>query len=197
MPESTVRDVYNAVTAITDPEVPAYLKPLVNSVDATKAYDAFSGFKDVARSYDRGSRYSPQTAHESGGRARRVHQKPFALSAYLTQVAVPVEGSPRRLPETTAASSSSCQLRRLPVAAATAAAASGSGDGSSSDCQQQRLPSASQQLAGALGQLRQAAWQGHRHQQCLITRARRVTDGDDEVLSVPCSCTLWPIRTWP
>jgi len=50
VPESTVMDVYNAVAAITDPGVPAYLKSLVNSADAEKAYDAFLEFKDVVKS---------------------------------------------------------------------------------------------------------------------------------------------------
>ena len=34
VPESTIMDVYNSVSSITDSGVPAYLKSLVNGVDA-------------------------------------------------------------------------------------------------------------------------------------------------------------------
>merc|ERR1712023_102442 len=49
VPESTVMDVYNSVSSITDPGVPAYLKSLVNGADAEKAYAAFLEFKDVVK----------------------------------------------------------------------------------------------------------------------------------------------------
>jgi len=49
VPESMVMDVYKSVSAITDPEVPAYLKSLVNGPDADKAYKAFLEFKDVVK----------------------------------------------------------------------------------------------------------------------------------------------------
>merc|ERR1712072_1209718 len=49
VPESTVMDVYNSVSSITDPGVPAYLKSLVNGADADKAYSAFLTFKDVVK----------------------------------------------------------------------------------------------------------------------------------------------------
>jgi len=49
VPESTVMDVYNSVSAITDPGVPAYMKSLVNGADADKAYSAFLTFKDVVK----------------------------------------------------------------------------------------------------------------------------------------------------
>jgi len=49
VPESTVMDVYNSVSSITDPGVPAYLKSLVNGVDADAAYSAFLTFKDVVK----------------------------------------------------------------------------------------------------------------------------------------------------
>merc|ERR1711939_641789 len=49
VPESTVMDVYNAVSGITDPGVPAYMKSLVNGADAEKAYSAFLTFKDVVK----------------------------------------------------------------------------------------------------------------------------------------------------
>jgi len=50
VPESTVMDVYNAVSGITDSGVPAYLKSTVNGADAEKAYSAFLEFKDVVKS---------------------------------------------------------------------------------------------------------------------------------------------------
>merc|ERR1712207_119303 len=49
VPESTVMDVYNSVSSITDPKVPAYLKSLVNGADAEKAYSALMTFKDVVK----------------------------------------------------------------------------------------------------------------------------------------------------
>merc|ERR1711869_116117 len=49
VPESTVMDVYNAVSGITDAGVPPYLKSLVNGGDAEKAYSAFLAFKDVVK----------------------------------------------------------------------------------------------------------------------------------------------------
>merc|ERR1719389_372565 len=49
VPESTVMDVYNAVSQITDPGVPAYMKSLVNGQDAEKAYEALLKFKDVVK----------------------------------------------------------------------------------------------------------------------------------------------------
>merc|ERR1711881_473462 len=49
VPESTVMDAYNAVSGITDPGAPAYLKSLVNGADAEKAYSAFLEFKDVVK----------------------------------------------------------------------------------------------------------------------------------------------------
>merc|ERR1712228_1149955 len=49
VPESTVMDVYNSVSSVTDAGVPAYLKSLVNGADAEKAYAAFLEFKDVVK----------------------------------------------------------------------------------------------------------------------------------------------------
>merc|ERR1712013_319413 len=49
VPEATVMDVYNAVSDITDPGVPAYLKSLVKAEDADKAYAALLEFKDVVK----------------------------------------------------------------------------------------------------------------------------------------------------
>ena len=42
-------DVYNDVSAITDPGVRAYMKSLVNGADAEKAHSAFLAFKDVVK----------------------------------------------------------------------------------------------------------------------------------------------------
>merc|ERR550532_2199632 len=50
VPESQVMDVYNAVKDIMDPQVPAYMKSLVNGPDAEKAYEGFLAFKDVVKS---------------------------------------------------------------------------------------------------------------------------------------------------
>lgn len=47
VPKDKVMDVYNAVSDITDPGVPAYMKSLVNGADAEKAYRGFLEFKDV------------------------------------------------------------------------------------------------------------------------------------------------------
>nr|AET21349.1 chloroplast soluble peridinin-chlorophyll a-binding protein precursor [Symbiodinium sp. clade B isolate HIAp] len=47
VPKQKVMDVYDAVSDITDPKVPAYMKSLVNGADAEKAYQGFLEFKDV------------------------------------------------------------------------------------------------------------------------------------------------------
>jgi len=47
VPKAKVMDVYNAVSDITDPAVPAYMKSLVKGADAEKAYKGFLEFKDV------------------------------------------------------------------------------------------------------------------------------------------------------
>merc|ERR1712139_485862 len=49
VPESTVMNVYNSVSSITDSGVPAYLKSTVNGADAEKAYAGFLEFKDVVK----------------------------------------------------------------------------------------------------------------------------------------------------
>ena len=49
VPEKMVMDVYDSVSAITDPGVPAYMKSLVNGADAEKAYEGFLAFKDVVK----------------------------------------------------------------------------------------------------------------------------------------------------
>merc|ERR1712008_17612 len=49
VPESSVMDVYNSVSSITDSGVPAYLNSLVKAGDADAAYSAFLAFKDVVK----------------------------------------------------------------------------------------------------------------------------------------------------
>jgi len=65
VPESTVMDVYKSVSAITDPQVPAYLKSSVNAADADKAYSAFLKFKDVVKA-SQVSSPGPATVAPSG-----------------------------------------------------------------------------------------------------------------------------------
>merc|ERR1712014_554961 len=62
VPEATVMDVYNSVSGITDPGIPAYLKSLVNGADAEKAYAAFLEFKDVVKKNQVSSAGSPASA---------------------------------------------------------------------------------------------------------------------------------------
>merc|ERR1712224_103541 len=66
VPESTVMDVYNAVSGITDSGVPAYLKSTVNGADAEKAYSAFLAFKDVVKSNQVSSAAGPASAPSDG-----------------------------------------------------------------------------------------------------------------------------------
>ena len=47
--QPTVRDVYNSVSAITDSDLPAYLKSTVNGATAEKAYSVSLPFKDVVK----------------------------------------------------------------------------------------------------------------------------------------------------
>merc|ERR1712207_50790 len=49
VPESTVMDVYNSVSSITDSGVPAYLKSLASGAEADRAYSGFLEFKDVVK----------------------------------------------------------------------------------------------------------------------------------------------------
>merc|ERR1712226_1797844 len=62
VPESSVMDVYNAVSGITDAGVPAYLKSTVSGADADKAYSAFLEFKDVVKSQQVSSAAGPASA---------------------------------------------------------------------------------------------------------------------------------------
>merc|ERR1712190_283623 len=62
VPESTVMDVYNSVSSVTDPGVPAYLKSLVNGADAEKAYAGFLEFKDVVKKNQVSSAGAPASA---------------------------------------------------------------------------------------------------------------------------------------
>jgi len=66
VPESTVMDVYNSVSSITDSGVPAYMKSLVNGADAEKAYSAFLTFKDVVKKNQVASAGAPATENSGG-----------------------------------------------------------------------------------------------------------------------------------
>jgi hypothetical protein len=66
VPEATVMDVYNAVSAITDPGIPAYLKSKVNAGDAESAYAAFLQFKDVVKANQVASGATPAVAGSTG-----------------------------------------------------------------------------------------------------------------------------------
>merc|ERR1712127_873162 len=61
VPESMVMDVYNSVKGITDPQVPAYMKSLVNGADAEKAYEGFLALKDVVKKNQVASAGAPAT----------------------------------------------------------------------------------------------------------------------------------------
>merc|ERR1711966_46839 len=49
VPESTTMDVYNSVSALVDPKVPAYLMSTVNEADAETAYGALIDFTNVVK----------------------------------------------------------------------------------------------------------------------------------------------------
>nr|AAC23723.1 peridinin-chlorophyll a-binding protein PCP precursor [Lingulodinium polyedra] len=66
VPEATVMDVYNSVSGITDPAVPAYMKSLVNGADAEKAYEGFLAFKDVVKRSQVSTAAAPPTVSASG-----------------------------------------------------------------------------------------------------------------------------------
>lgn len=66
VPESTVMDVYNSVSAITDPGVPPYMKSLVNGADAEAAYAGFLAFKDVVKKNQVASAGAVPTVSASG-----------------------------------------------------------------------------------------------------------------------------------
>merc|ERR1719446_1076755 len=49
VPESTTMDVYNSVSAVVDPKVPAYLMSTVKEADAKAAYSALIDFTNVVK----------------------------------------------------------------------------------------------------------------------------------------------------
>ena len=49
MPESTTMDVYNSVSKLVDPKVPAYLMSTVKEADAKAAYTALLEFTNVVK----------------------------------------------------------------------------------------------------------------------------------------------------
>jgi hypothetical protein len=75
VPESTVMDVYNAVSDITDPGVPEYLKSLVKQADAEKAYSAFLTFKDVVKKNQPSSAAPLPSAASSGDKIGEAAKK--------------------------------------------------------------------------------------------------------------------------
>merc|ERR1711971_1376715 len=66
VPESTVMDVYNSVSSITDAEVPTYLRSLVKEADADAAYSAFLNFKDVVKKNQVTSAAAPASVSTGG-----------------------------------------------------------------------------------------------------------------------------------
>jgi len=80
VPESTVMDVYNAVSGITDSGVPAYLKSTVNGADADAAYSAFLQFKDVVKANQVSSAAGPAPA--AGADAIGAAAKKLSDAAY-------------------------------------------------------------------------------------------------------------------
>merc|ERR1712029_1243357 len=81
VPESTVMDVYNSVSSITDPEVPTYLRSLVKEADANAAYSAFLNFKDVVKKNQVASAAAPASV-SSGGDAIGQAAKKLSDASY-------------------------------------------------------------------------------------------------------------------
>merc|ERR1712203_150508 len=79
-PEATVMDVYDAVSKITDPGVPAYMKSLVNGEDADKAYAAFLEFKDVVKANQVATAGAPAAAVPTGDKIGQAAEKLSAAS---------------------------------------------------------------------------------------------------------------------
>jgi len=80
VPEKTVMDVYDAVSKITDPAVPAYMKSKVNAADAEKAYAAFLEFKDVVKANQVAAAAAPATpapADKIGAAAAKLSQESY------------------------------------------------------------------------------------------------------------------------
>lgn len=80
VPEATVMDVYNAVSKITDPQVPAYMKSLVDGADAEKAYAAFLEFKDVVKANQVATAGAPAAAMPTGDKIGQAAEKLSAAS---------------------------------------------------------------------------------------------------------------------
>jgi len=96
VPESTVMDVYNSVSAITDAGVPAYLKSLVNSADAEKAYAGFLEFKDVVKKNQVASagpsgyvKYDDRIGSLSEGAARKFQDRIGEAATTLSDASYP------------------------------------------------------------------------------------------------------------
>merc|ERR1719336_1407550 len=80
VPEATVMDVYDAVSKITDPGVPAYMRSLVNGADADKAYAAFLQFKDVVKANQVATAAAPSAAAPAGDAIGKAAEKLSAES---------------------------------------------------------------------------------------------------------------------
>jgi len=74
VPDSTVMDVYNSVSSITDPGVPAYLKSLVKGPEPEIAYAAFLDFARVVKQ-NQVSRPGPIAIQQSGDAIRTAAKK--------------------------------------------------------------------------------------------------------------------------
>merc|ERR1719261_699085 len=83
VPESTTMDVYNSVSALVDPKVPAYLMSTVKENDARAAYAAIVEFAGVVKA----NPITPATpvSTVSGGAAAQIS----AASAKLSEAAYP------------------------------------------------------------------------------------------------------------
>jgi hypothetical protein len=79
--EQTVMDVYDSVSLITDPGVPAYLKSLVNSGSAEKAYAAFLNFKDVVKK-NQVSKSGGEAGYGQAGDSIDVAAKKLSAASY-------------------------------------------------------------------------------------------------------------------
>jgi len=83
VPESKTMDVYNSVSALVDPKVPAYLMSKVNEADAKAAYEALVKFTDVVKANP--ISHSPPKTALSSSAASSID----AAAAELGKVAYP------------------------------------------------------------------------------------------------------------
>merc|ERR1712066_1160843 len=79
VPESTTMGVYNSVSALVDPKVPAYLMSTVKEADAKAAYAALVDFAGVVKAHPITA--SPPASTVSGGSISSAASK-LAAAAY-------------------------------------------------------------------------------------------------------------------